>query len=89
MQLSPLLLKNNLKINFTSRHNKQFFKFYRSTVTIDFIIKSIKDRYKLNKVNLAIPFLYCRSCFVKKIWVYLFLYNRIKVSLNLNFISTK
>ena len=61
MQISPLLFKNNLKTNKRLKEIPKIIRFYRSTITIDFLIKSIKEKHNLEKLTIAIPFLYCKS----------------------------
>ena len=61
MNLSPLLLRNSLIIKNKHKKNHQELLFYRSTICIEFIIDSYKKKYKREKINLALPYYYCKS----------------------------
>ena len=61
MQLSPLLFKNNLVTKKRLKKIPNFINFYRSTVSLDFILKSIIEKNNLKNLKIAIPSLYCRS----------------------------
>ena len=64
MNVSPLLFYNNLKIKkgkYLNIKSNNTLLFNRSTQSINFILNSIKAKHKINTINLALPYFYCKS----------------------------